>query len=166
MGQHIRTSLPMIVAEELEADWDLVKVSQADTHPDKYGSQSTGGSGSIRRSFKRLRLAGATARDMLIQAAAETWNVPFNECKAEKGKVFHKHSNKSITFGELAEAASKISPPSDPPLKDPKDFKLIGRSLPGLDTGPRVNGSAKFGMDIQVPNMFYATILRLSLIHI
>ena len=160
MGQHIRTSLPMIVAEELEADWDLVKVSQADTHPDKYGSQSTGGSGSIRRSFKRLRLAGATARDMLIQAAAETWNVPFNECKAEKGKVFHKRSNKSITFGELAEAASKISPPSDPPLKNPKDFKLIGRSLPGLDTGARVNGSAKFGMDIQVPNMFYATILR------
>lgn len=160
MGQHIRTSLPMIVAEELEADWSQVRVSQADAHPDKYGSQGTGGSGSIRRSFKRLRTAGAMGREMLIQAAAETWKVSPSECKAVQGQVFHTQSKKSLTFGELAESASKISPPSNPILKDPKDFNLIGQALPGLDTPNRVNGSAKFGLDIQVPNMLFATVVR------
>ena len=82
MGQHIRTTIPMIVAEELNADWSKVKVKQADTHPDKYGSQSTGGSGSVRRSYTRLRKAGATAKEMLIQAAATKWGVPSDECKA------------------------------------------------------------------------------------
>ena len=122
MGQHIRTSLPMIVAEELEADWSQVEVAQADAHPDKYGSQGTGGSGSIRRSFNR--------------------------------------SGNSLTFGELVEAASKLPVPEDPPLKSPKDFKLIGNSMPGLDTLSRVNGTAQFGIDVQRPNMVYATVLR------
>jgi len=88
MGQHIRTSIPMIVAEELNADWSQVNVVQADTHPDKYGSQSTGGSGSIRRSYMRLRKAGATARDLLIQAASLKWEVPASECKAYMSEVF------------------------------------------------------------------------------
>ncbi|MCS5620638.1 MAG: xanthine dehydrogenase family protein molybdopterin-binding subunit [Nitrospinaceae bacterium] len=160
MGQDIRTSLPMIVAEELEADWSQVKVAQADAHPDKYGSQGTGGSGSIRRSFTRLRKAGATAREMLIQAAANKWDISPTECRAEKGKILHVSSGRSFTFGELAEAASKLPAPDDPQLKPPKDFKLIGRSMSGLDTPSRVNGTAQFGMDVQVPNMVYTTVLR------
>ena len=160
MGQHIRTSLPMIVAEELEADWSQVEVAKADAHPDKYGSQGTGGSGSIRRSFNRLRKAGAAAREMLIQAAADKWNVLPATCRAENGTIIHQPSGNSLTFGELVEAASKLPVPEDPPLKSPKDFKLIGNSMPGLDTLSRVNGTAQFGIDVQRPNMVYATVLR------
>ena len=160
MGQHIRTSLPMIVAEELEADWSQVEVAQADAHPDKYGSQGTGGSGSIRRSFNRLRKAGATAREMLIQAAADKWNVLPATCRAENGTIIHQASGRTLTYGQLAQLAAKLPAPEDPPLKDPKDFKLIGRSLSGLDTPSRVNGTAQFGIDVQQPNMVYATVLR------
>ena len=160
MGQHIRTSLPMIVAEELEADWSQVRVAQADAHPDKYGSQGTGGSGSIRRSFTRLRKAGAAGREMLIQAAANKWNVSPKNCRAENGTVIHLSTGKSFTFGELAKIASKLQVPENPVLKNPKDFKLIGNAMPGLDTPSRVNGAAIFGVDVQVPNMVYATVLR------
>ena len=160
MGQHIRTSLPMIVAEELEADWSQVEVAPADAPPAKYGSQGTGGSGSIRRSFNRLRKAGAAAREMLIQAAADKWNVLPATCRAENGTIIHQPSGNSLTFGELVEAASKLPVPEDPPLKSPKDFKLIGNSMPGLDTLSRVNGTAQFGIDVQRPNMVYATVLR------
>jgi len=160
MGQHIRTSIPMIVAEELNADWSQVNVVQADTHPDKYGSQSTGGSGSIRRSYMRLRKAGATARDLLIQAASLKWEVPASECKAYMSEVIHSKSKRSLKFGDLISLAGKLDAPIDPILKDEKDFTLIGKSLPGLDTVSRVNGSAKFGLDIRLPNMLYATVLK------
>jgi isoquinoline 1-oxidoreductase beta subunit len=160
MGQHISTSIPMIVAEELNADWSLVNVVQADTHPDKYGSQSTGGSGSIRRSYMRLRKAGATARDLLIQAASLKWEVPASECKAYMSEVIHSKSKRSLKFGDLISLAGKLDAPIDPILKDEKDFTLIGKSLPGLDTVSRVNGSAKFGLDIRLPNMLYATVLK------
>jgi len=160
MGQHIRTSIPMIVAEELNADWSQVNVVQADTHPDKYGSQSTGGSGSIRRSYMRLRKAGATAREMLVSAAALKWEVPASECKAYMSEVIHSKSKRSLKFGDLISLAGKLDAPIDPILKDEKDFTLIGKSLPGLDTVSRVNGSAKFGQDIRLPNMLYATVLK------
>tara|TARA_B100000530_G_scaffold270547_1_gene183217 strand:- start:1052 stop:1777 length:726 start_codon:yes stop_codon:yes gene_type:complete len=160
MGQHIRTTIPMIVAEELNADWSKVKVKQADTHPDKYGSQSTGGSGSVRRSYTRLRKAGATAKEMLIKAAATKWGVPSEECKAQMSKVIHSKSKKSIKYGDLISLASKLEPPLDPVLKDEKDFTIIGNSVPGLDTNSRVNGSAIFGLDVKIPNMLYATVLK------
>ena len=160
MGQHIRTSIPMIIAEELEADWSHVKVVQAETHPDKYGSQSTGGSGSIRRSYMRLRKAGATAREMLIEAASIKWDVPAKECKAQMSKVIHSKSKRSLSFGDLAPLAGTLNPPEDPNLKNEKDFKIIGNSMPGLDTHARVNGTAKFGLDIRLPNMLYATVLK------
>jgi len=160
MGQHIRTSIPMIIAEELEADWSHVNVVQADTHPDKYGSQSTGGSGSIRRSYTRLRKAGATGREMLTKAASIKWNVPHDECKAHMSKVIHTKSKRSLKFGELVSLAGTLDLPSDPKLKDEKDFTIIGESMPGLDTHSRVNGSAKFGLDIRLPNMLYATVLK------
>ena len=160
MGQHIRTSIPMIIAEELEADWSHVKVVQAETHPDKYGSQSTGGSGSIRRSYMRLRKAGATAREMLIEAASIKWDVPAKECKAQMSKVIHSKSKRSLSFGDLAPLAGTLNPPEDPNLKNEIDFKIIGNSMPGLDTHARVNGTAKFGLDIRLPNMLYATVLK------
>ena len=160
MGQHIRTSIPMIIAEELEADWSHVKVVQAETHPDKYGSQSTGGSGSIRRSYMRLRKAGATAREMLIEAASVKWDVPAKECKAQMSKVIHSKSKRSLSFGDLASLAGTLNPPENPNLKNEKDFKIIGNSMPGLDTHARVNGTAKFGLDIRLPNMLYATVLK------
>ena len=160
MGQHIRTSIPMIIAEELEADWSHINVVQAETHPDKYGSQSTGGSGSIRRSYMRLRKAGATAREMLIEAASIKWDVPAKECKAQMSKVIHSKSKRSLSFGDLAPLAGTLNPPEDPNLKNEKDFKIIGNSMPGLDTHARVNGTAKFGLDIRLPNMLYATVLK------
>jgi isoquinoline 1-oxidoreductase beta subunit len=160
MGQHIRTSIPMIIAEELEADWSNVNVVQADTHPEKYGGQSTGGSGSIRRSYIRLRKAGATGREMLTKAASIKWNVPHNECKAHMSEVIHTKSKRSLKFGDLVSLAGTLDPPDDPNLKSEKDFKIIGNSMPGLDTHARVNGSAKFGIDIRLPNMLYATVLQ------
>ena len=123
MGQHIRTSIPMIIVEELEADWSNVNVVQADTHPEKYGSQSTGGSGSIRRSYIRLRKAGATGREMLTKAASIKWNVPHNECKAHMSEVIHTKTKRSLKFGDLVSLAATLDPPDDPNLKSEKDFK-------------------------------------------
>lgn len=160
MGQGVRTSLPMIVAEELEADWTKVKIEQAPAHPDKYGSQGTGGSTSVRRSWDMLRKAGATAREMLIAAAAQQWRVERVSCTAKNGMVLHNASGKKVGYGELAEAAARIPVPESPPLKDPKDFRIIGKRTPRLDTPAKVNGTALFGIDVKVPNMLYATVAR------
>ena len=160
MGQQVRTSLPMIIADELDADWSQVKIAQADAHPDKYGSQGTGGSGSIRRSFQKLRKAGAAAREMLIEAGANEWNVHKSECAVSDGKVIHKSSGRQFTYGELTKKAASLPVPEDPPLKNPKDFKFIGKSMPGMDTKSRVNGTAQYGIDVQIPDMVYATVVR------
>jgi isoquinoline 1-oxidoreductase beta subunit len=160
MGQHVRTSIPMIVADELGADWSQIQVAQADAHPDKYGSQGTGGSGSIRRSFEMLRKAGAAAREMLLEAGAREWGVSKSECAVSKGTVVHRSSGRELTFGALASKAAALPVPDDPPLKDPKDFNLIGKSMPGKDTPSRVNGSAQFGIDIRLPDMLHATVVR------
>ncbi|HEY0729645.1 MAG TPA: molybdopterin cofactor-binding domain-containing protein, partial [Pyrinomonadaceae bacterium] len=164
MGQGIYTSLPMLVAEEIEADWSKVRfeaapVDPAYNHP-VFGIQMTGGSTSTPSEWERFRKAGAAARIMLIAAAARQWNVDAQSLKAEKGFVVHAASNRRASFGSLAEAAATIEPPKDVPLKDPKDWKLIGKSTRRLDTPAKVNGSAEFGIDVKVPGMFTAVVAR------
>ncbi|HAV23382.1 MAG TPA: hypothetical protein DCX46_07790 [Bacteroidetes bacterium] len=160
MGQGARTYFPMIVAEELEADWGSIRVEQAPAHPDKYGSQSTGGSTGVRTSWDKLRKAGATAREMLISAAAQTWSVDRSTCYAEKGKVIHKPTKRSLSFGNLAEAAAKLPVPEPPPLKDPKDFKIVGTWVKQVETKDRSTGKATFAIDLKVPGMLHATLAR------
>ena len=157
MGQGVRTSLPMIVAEELDADWSKVRVEQSDAHPTKYGSQGTGGSFSVRGSWQMLRQAGATAREMLVTAAAQTWGVSPSACKTDKGMVIHS-SGKKLAYGELAEAASKLPVPHSVKLKENKDFKILGKSLPRVDTPEKVTGAAKYGIDVRLPGMLFASI--------
>ena len=160
MGQGPRTYFPMIVAEELEADWKSIKVVQADAHPSKYGSQATGGSTGVRTSWDKLRKAGATAREMLITAAAQKWNVDRSACYAEKGSVIHRPTKKTLSYGELADAASTVSVPENPPLKEPKDFKIVGTWVPQIETPDRSTGKAIFGIDVKVPGMLYASLAR------
>jgi len=160
MGQGVWTSLPMIVAEELEVDWASVRVRQADAHPTLYGNQGTGGSASVRTSWEPLRKAGATARALLVAAAAERWGVPASGLRAEKGAVLDPASGKRLSYGELAEAAGKLPAPSDPPLKDPKDFRLVGTRAPRKDVPGKITGRATFGLDVRVPGMVFAALAR------
>src|SRR5882672_5812460 len=164
MGQGILTSLPMLLAEELEVDFSTVHFEQGPADKaffnPNFGGQITGGSASVKTFYQPLRKAGATAREMLIEAAAQTWNVPAKDCKAERGSVIHVASGKRLRYGELVEKAAKLTPPANAPLKDPKDFKLIGKATHRLDTSGKVNGSAVFGIDVKVPGMLIATVLR------
>lgn len=157
MGQGVRTSLPMLIAEELEADWSTIDIQQAPSDP-KFGNQGTGGSTSIRTMSGPLRHAGATAREMLIGAAAETWSVEKTTCRAENGAVIHTPTGRRLTYGALAEAASKLPVPKEVPLKDPKDFRILGKPIPRVDTPEKVDGSGVFGLDVKVPGMLYATV--------
>lgn len=159
LGQGVRTSLPQILADELEADWSKIKREQGDADP-RYGNQLTGGSTSIRTSWRPLRRAGATGRAMLIAAAAETWGVDPSSCRAHNGEVIHESSGRRLGYGELAEKAATLPVPSDPPLKDPKDFRYIGKSLPRLDHPARVKGETVFGMDVRLPGMLHACVAR------
>jgi CO/xanthine dehydrogenase Mo-binding subunit len=158
MGQGVRTSLPMIVAEELEADWTTIEVNQAPAHPNKYGSQGTGGSTSVRTSYENLRKAGATAREMLIAAAAQQWGVDPATCYAERASVIHRGSGRKLSYGELAETAATLPVPASPRLKDPKDFTIIGKRTPQVDNPARVDGTAIFGIDVRVPGMLFVSI--------
>ncbi len=157
IGQGIKTSLPTIVAEELEVDWQTVTVVTAPLDA-AFGSQSAGGSNSTPSSYMNLRRAGATARAMLIEAAAQTWSVPAGECRAEKGRVLHDASKRSLAYGELvAKAATLPVPAADSvKLKDPKDFKLIGTRIGGVDNSKIVTGQPLFGLDQKIPGMLYA----------
>jgi CO/xanthine dehydrogenase Mo-binding subunit len=163
MGQGTFTSIPMLIAEELEVDLAKVKVEQAPAnaklfgHP-LYSVQITGGSTSIPGAWQKLRQVGATAKVMLVTAAAQSWNVAASECRAEKGRVRHTPTGRSVRYGELVGRASKLPVPKEAPLKDPADFKLVGTSAPRLDTSSKVNGSAKFGIDVRVPGMRIAAI--------
>jgi len=164
MGQGVYTSLPMLIAEELEADWSKIRVESAPVdqiynHP-IFGIQMTGGSTSTASEWDRFRKAGATARIMLIAAAAQNWNVDVQSLRAENGYVIHAASNRRASFGSLAEAAAKLTPPKEVPLKDPKDFKLIGKPTRRLDTPAKVNGTAQFGFDVQIPGMMTVLIAR------
>ena len=144
LGQNIMTSFPMIVAEELDADWNKVKVLQAPLDK-KFDRQSTGGSGAIPHSWKRLRTAGATARYLLVAAAAKKWNVDASECITEKSFVIHTKSGNKLSYGELAEEASRIAVPTDIPLKNRKDFKIIGTAVRNVENKNIVTGKGLFG---------------------
>lgn len=157
IGQGVKTSLPMLIAEELEVEWSKVIVEQADLHG-KYGDQFAGGSTAISDNWEPLRRAGATGREMLIMAAAKEWNVSKETCYAERGIVFHKPSGKKLPYTRLLDAASKIPVPKDVRLKDPKQFRLIGTSVKGVDNKKIVTGQAQFGLDVKVPGMLYAVI--------
>jgi isoquinoline 1-oxidoreductase subunit beta len=160
MGTGSRSSLPMIVADELEADWKQVRVEQA-LGDEKYGSQNTDGSCSVRDFIDTLRQAGASARFLLEKTAAEKWQVPVAECKAQLGKVVHK-SGKSTTYGELAADAAKMKAPTaaEITLKTPSEFRYIGKPMPTIDLDNIVQGKGTFGMDAKVPGMVYASIVR------
>jgi CO/xanthine dehydrogenase Mo-binding subunit len=161
MGQGVRTSLPMIVAEELDADWKRVTVLQADAHPNAFGRMMTVGSSSVRSgAWMPLRRAGATAREMLVAAAAARLGVPMGELTTSSGVVHHRASRRSIPYGELVQAAAALPVPGEPRLKDPKSFTLIGTRVPLVDTEVKVTGAAKFGIDARVPGMLFATVVR------
>jgi isoquinoline 1-oxidoreductase beta subunit len=164
MGQGIYTGLAMIVAEELDADWSKVRVEAAPADPvynhTLYGAQITGGSTSTWTEWERLRKAGASARAMLLAAAAEIWGVAPATCEAGDGLVTHAASGRRVSYGRLVERASRLSPPKDVALKDPKDFKLIGKSTKRLDTPSKVDGTAVFGLDVTVPGMLVAVVAR------
>jgi isoquinoline 1-oxidoreductase beta subunit len=160
LGQNIMTSFPMIVAEELDADWTKVKVLQAALDTKKFDRQLTGGSGAVPHSWKLLRNAGATARHMLIQAASARWSVPVDECTAENGFVVHAKSGKKLGYGELAEEASKLAVPANVKLKDRKDFKLIGKEVKNVANKDIVTGKSLFGLDFHREGMLYAMLQR------
>lgn len=160
LGQNIMTSFPMIVAEELDADWTKVKVEQAALDTKSFDRQLTGGSGAVPHSWKRLRMAGATARAMLIQAAATQWSVPVTECTASNGFVLHAASGKKAGFGELAALAATLQVPKDVPLKDRKDFKIIGHAVKNVANKGIVTGKPMFGLDFYREGMLFAMIQR------
>ena len=164
MGQGVSTALPMLVAEELDADWATVRFEQAPAHPaytnPLAGAQRTGGSTSVRAAWLPLRRAAATARAMLILAAARMWDVPVRSCTTERGAVHHRASGRSAGYGELAAHAGKLPVPADVPLKRPEDFTIIGRPLPRLDVSEKVNGTAVFGIDVWIPGLLVATVER------
>jgi isoquinoline 1-oxidoreductase beta subunit len=160
-GQGVSTSIPMIVADELEATWDMVRTEQAPADR-AYGDQVTGGSVSLSGSFATLRRAGATARTMLVSAAAQTWGVDPATCRAENGTVINTASGESLTYGELAETAATLPVPdrSQVTLKDPADFKFIGTSMGNYDNADFVNGSAQYASDLQLPGMLVAAVIH------
>ena len=164
MGQGVYTALPMLIAEELDADWSKVRVEAAPVDPAYdhpfFKMQMTGGSSSVSSSWEPLRKAGATARAMLVSAAAETWVVDPASCRAENGSVIHATSQRRLSYGQLAQRAARLTPPKDVRLKERKDFKLVGKSTKRLDTPDKTNGKAIFGIDVRVPNMLTAVVAR------
>src|SRR5437879_10360364 len=165
MGEGSSTGLPMPVAEELECDWTKVRTEFVSTaeHVRRnrvWGSMATGGSRSIRDSQEYLRQAGAVAREMLVAAAAQRWKVSASECDAENGVITHTPSRRKLRFGQVAQAASKLEPPKDVKLKDPKEWNLIGRPARRLDIPDKVRGKPLFGIDVQLPGMVYAAIAQ------
>jgi len=164
MGQGVYTSLPMLLNEELQADWSRIRVEAAPVdkaynHP-VFGMQMTGGSTTSPAEWERYRKMGATARVMLVQAAATKWGVEASTCKVEKGYVVHAATNKRASYGSLANAAAQLTPPANVPLKNPKDFTLVGKPTRRLDTPSKVNGKAQFGLDVTVPGMLTAVVAR------
>ena len=163
MGQGTLTGLAQLVAEELDADWSKVTTEfptpgQNVARKRVWGDFSTGGSRGIRESNEYVRKGGAMARMMLVQAAANAWNVPVAECTAANSVITHKASNRTVTYGKVAEAAGKLDQPKDVPLKDPKDWTIAGKPLKRLDTPDKIVGKTVFGIDIRQPNMLYAAI--------
>jgi isoquinoline 1-oxidoreductase beta subunit len=162
MGQGAGTTLPAILAEELCADWKKVRLEQCGVNAaynnPRVNWQFTGNSESTTGFFELLRRMGASARETLIQAAAERWRVMPSECVADANFVIHSATNRRLRFGELADAAAKLKPPADPPLKQQSEWKLLGRSLGRVELPSKLNGSAVFGLDFRVPGMLYAAV--------
>ncbi|MBK7948112.1 MAG: xanthine dehydrogenase family protein molybdopterin-binding subunit [Deltaproteobacteria bacterium] len=160
MGQGVLTSLAMLLAEELEVDWSKIRSEHAIANEARYGRWRTGGSSSVRETHDAYRRAGATARTLLVAAAAERWQVAAETCRADRGTVVHAASGRRLAYAELAERAAKLSPPAEPALKPRSKFSLIGKDLRRLDTPAKVDGSAVFGLDVRVPGMLVAQVER------
>ncbi len=165
-GQGSYTGLATILAEELDADWSQLRVEAAPADVERYNNlawgpmQGTGGSSAMSNSWEQMRRAGATARAMLVDAAAKEWGVPPSEVTVDRGVVSHAPSGRRATFGQLAPTAATLTPPTQVPLKDPKDFKLVGKRLARLDGAAKTDGTAKFTMDLALPGMLTALIAR------
>ena len=164
MGQGVMTALPMLVAEELEVDWSQVRTEFTPAAPvyknPAFKVQMTGGSTSIRTSWKDLRQAGAIARELLIAAATKVWGVPNSECRAVRGSVVHHSSGRRLCYGELVDRAANLPIPKDVRLKEPSEFKIIGQPMRRLDTSMKVDGNAMFGIDVQMPGLLVATVVH------
>ena len=163
MGQGIHTALPMIVADELDADWNQVRIQKAPVReeyddPEAQQGHVTYGSTSVRHFYQPLRKAGAAGREMLMQAAAERWDVPVGECETSLGQVHHQGSGRVLSYGELCEAAGRLPVPENPRLKEKSEFTLMGKSVPRLDIPDKVQGRAQFGIDTFVPEMLYGAV--------
>jgi isoquinoline 1-oxidoreductase subunit beta len=159
IGQGVKTSLPQIIAEELEVEWDKIEVLQAD-FDSRLGDQFAGGSTAIKENFQILRQVGASAREMLVEAAAKRWQIATDQCYALNGCVYRRNSELKFTYGEVAEDASKINMVENPRLKDPKDFKILGKPIGGVDNKRIVNGSVRFGIDSRPDGALVAVVLR------
>src|SRR5947209_3735952 len=163
MGQGSLTGLAQLVAEELECDWSKVTTEyptpgQNVARKRVWGDYTSTGSRSIRESHEYVRKGGAAAREMLIQAAANAWSVPAAECSASNSVITHKPSGRTTTYGKVAEAAAKLEPPKDVPLKDPKDWTIAGKPLKRLDTLPKLTGEQVYGLDLKLPGMLCAAV--------
>jgi isoquinoline 1-oxidoreductase subunit beta len=161
MGQGVLTALPMLIAEEMDADWSRVRVQQASAEAGyDYGSMFTAASASITSNWIELRRAGAAARHMLVAAAAASWNVPARECTTADGVVTHRPSGRSLRYEAVADRAAKRRPPFRPALKSPAEFRLIGKPVPRLDVLDKISGKATYGLDVRLPGMRFAVIAR------
>ncbi len=164
MGQGILTALCMIAAEELDCNWKTIRTEFAPAAKEyfnpAFGMQGTGGSSSVRSSWDPLRKAGAAARDMLLQAAAAEWKVEKSTCRTENGIIYHDATKRNMTYGTIAKPASKLPVPQNVPLKDPKNYRIVGKSTKRLDTPEKVDGSAQFGIDVRQGAMLYAVVAR------
>jgi isoquinoline 1-oxidoreductase beta subunit len=164
MGQGVVTSLAMLVAEELEVDLDQVRTEFAPAslvyRNPEFGMQATGGSTSVRTSWEPLRRAGATAREMLVSAAAKSWGVPKRECRAQRGRVVHIPTHRRLGYGELAPTAARLATPNRTPLKERSAFRIVGKSVPRIEIPSHVEGRTVFGADVALPGMLYAVALR------
>jgi isoquinoline 1-oxidoreductase beta subunit len=159
-GSNVKTSLPMIIADELDIDWENIIVEQADFFPERFERQFTGGSQSVRLGWKILRTAGATARQMLVNAAAQAWSVPVDDITTEAGTLHHKASGKKAGYGEMASKAAGLPVPEEVKLKDVKDFKIIGTSKKNVEGVNIVTGKPLFGIDHKQEGMLIAMVVH------